>query len=553
MAGDAAVIETNGHEPSYLDYKGKHSGIMGWLLSTDHKRIGILYLIGILTFFIAGATFGFLMRLELISPGETIVSAQTYNKFFTLHGVIMVFLFIIPGIPAIFGNFFLPILIGAKDVAFPRLNLFSWYLYLTGGILALLSIVMPGGPADTGWTFYIPYSVRTDTNVILSLSAAFVLGFSSILTGLNFVTTVHRLKAPGMGWFKMPLSVWSFYATAWVQVLATPIIGITLLLVGIERVLHVGIFDPALGGDPVLYQHLFWIYSHPAVYIMILPAMGIVSEIIPVFAHRTIFGYKFIAFSSIAIALFGSLVWAHHMFTAGMSDAGQFIFSLLTMLVSIPSAIKVFNWVATLYKGSIDLATPMLYILAFIFLFSIGGLTGVMAGVLAIDIQIHDTAFIVGHFHYVMFGGTGFALFAALHYWMPKMFGRMYNRKFAKIAFWFIFIGFNFLYFPMLVMGWLGMPRRYYDYLPQFHPYHLISTIGSWIVITGLILMFYNLFKSLKSGPVVTEKNIWGGETLEWQIDTPPIHENFTEIPLIEESPYQYKDNELPVEKEETV
>ena len=553
MAGDAAVIETNGHEPSYLDYKGKHSGIMGWLLSTDHKRIGILYLIGILTFFIVGATFGFLMRLELISPGETIVSAQTYNKFFTLHGVIMVFLFIIPGIPAIFGNFFLPILIGAKDVAFPRLNLFSWYLYLTGGILALLSIVMPGGPADTGWTFYIPYSVRTDTNVILSLSAAFVLGFSSILTGLNFVTTVHRLKAPGMGWFKMPLSVWSFYATAWVQVLATPIIGITLLLVGIERVLHVGIFDPALGGDPVLYQHLFWIYSHPAVYIMILPAMGIVSEIIPVFAHRTIFGYKFIAFSSIAIALFGSLVWAHHMFTAGMSDAGQFIFSLLTMLVSIPSAIKVFNWVATLYKGSIDLATPMLYILAFIFLFSIGGLTGVMAGVLAIDIQIHDTAFIVGHFHYVMFGGTGFAFFAALHYWMPKMFGRMYNRKLAKIAFWFIFIGFNFLYFPMLVMGWLGMPRRYYVYLPQFHPYHLVSTIGSWIVITGLILMFYNLFKSLKSGPVVTEKNIWGGETLEWQIDTPPIHENFTEIPVITERPYMYKDNDPPVEKEEMI
>ena len=545
MSADAVTLDSNGKEPSYLDYKGKYSGIRGWIFSTDHKRIGILYLIGILTFFFAGATFGFLMRLELISPGETIMSAQTYNRFFTLHGVIMIFLFIIPGIPAVFGNFFLPILIGAKDVAFPRLNLFSWYLYLTGGILALLSIVMPGGPADTGWTFYIPYSVRTDTNVIYSLSAAFILGFSSILTGLNFVTTVHRLRAPGMTWFKMPLSVWSFYATAWVQVLATPIIGITLLLVAIERVLHVGIFDPSLGGDPVLYQHLFWIYSHPAVYIMILPAMGIVSEIIPVFAHRTIFGYKFIAFSSIAIALFGSLVWAHHMFTAGMSDTGQFIFSLLTMIVAIPSAIKVFNWVATLYKGSIDLATPMLYVLAFIFLFTIGGLTGVMQGVVSIDIQLHDTAFIVGHFHYVMFGGTGFALFAALHYWMPKMFARMYNRKLAKTAFWFVFIGFNTLYFPMLVMGWLGMPRRYYDYLPQFHPYHLTSTIGSWILITGLILMFYNLFKALKSGPVVTEKNIWGGETLEWQIDTPPIHENFIEIPVIEESPYQYKDNDL--------
>lgn len=550
MSDETVEIKSNGEEPSYLEYKGKHSGLFGWLLSTDHKRIGILYMVGVLTFFIAGAALGLLMRLELISPGETIVSPQTYNKFFTLHGVIMVFLFIIPGIPAIFGNFFLPILIGAKDVAFPRLNLLSWYLYATGGILALLSIVLPGGPADTGWTFYIPYSVRTDTNVLFSLSAAFILGFSSILTGLNFVTTVHRLKAPGMTWFKMPLSVWSFYSTAWVQVLATPIIGITLLLVAIERTLHVGIFDPALGGDPILYQHLFWIYSHPAVYIMILPAMGIVSEIIPVFAHRTIFGYKFIAFSSIAIALFGSLVWAHHMFTAGMSDTGQFIFSLLTMLVAIPSAVKVFNWVATLYKGSIDLATPMLYILAFIFLFSIGGLTGVMAGVLAIDMQIHDTSFIVGHFHYVMFGGTGFALFAALHYWLPKMFGRMYNRNFAKVAFWFIFIGFNFLYFPMLVMGWLGMPRRYFDYLPQFQPYHFISTVGSWIIVLGILMMFYNLIRALRSGPVVTEKNIWGGETLEWQIDTPPTHENFAEIPVIEERPYRYIDNEIPLQEE---
>jgi cytochrome c oxidase subunit I len=553
MATDAAVIGSNGLEPSYLNYKGKHKGIMGWLLSTDHKRIGILYLIAVLSFFSVGVVLGFLMRLELIAPGKTIVDAETYNRFFTLHGVIMIFLFIIPAIPAVFGNFFLPILIGAKDVAFPRLNLFSWYLYMTGGILALLSIVMPGGPADTGWTFYIPYSVRTNTSVIFPLSAAFVLGFSSILTGLNFVTTVHRLRAPGMTWFKMPLSVWSFYATAWVQVLATPIIGITLLLVIIERIFHVGIFDPALGGDPVLYQHLFWIYSHPAVYIMILPAMGIVSEVIPVFAHRTIFGYKFIAFSSIAIASFGSLVWAHHMFTAGMSDTGEFIFSLLTMIVAIPSAIKVFNWVATLYKGSIDLSPPMLYVLAFIFLFSIGGLTGVMQGVISIDIQIHDTSFIVGHFHYVMFGGGGFALFAALHYWFPKMFGRMYNMKVAKVAFWLIFVGFNTLYFPMFIMGWLGMPRRYYDYLPQFHPYHLVSTIGSWIIIIGIYTMFFNLVKALKKGPVVTEKNIWGGETLEWKIETPPIHENFTEIPNIEEAPYAYKDNELPFEKEKSV
>jgi len=544
MSSDAIALGSNGQEPSYLDYKGKHSGLLGWILSTDHKRIGILYLCALTVFLLVGVSFGFLMRLELISPGKTIMDAQTYNSIFTLHGVIMIFLFVIPGIPAVFGNFVLPILIGAKDVAFPRINLLSWYLYMIGGLLAVISILLPGGPADTGWTFYIPYSVRTGTNVMLALFAAFTLGFSSILTGLNFVTTVHRLRAPGMTWFRMPLSVWSLYATAWIQVLATPIIGITLLMVVVERWLGVGIFDPALGGDPVLFQHLFWIYSHPAVYIMIVPAMGVVSEIIPVFAHRTIFGYKFIAFSSIAIALFGSLVWAHHMFTVGMSDTGQFIFSLLTMVVAIPSAIKVFNWIATLYKGSIDLAAPMLYVLAFIFLFSIGGLTGVMQGVLSVDIQVHDTSFIVAHFHYVMFGGTGFGFFAAMHYWFPKMFGRMYNPRVAKIAFWFLFIGFNILYFPMFIMGWLGMPRRYYDYLPEFQSYHLISTIGSWITVLGILLMFYNLIRSLKSGQIIKEKNIWGGETLEWQIDTPPIHENFYEIPVITSRPYQYKDNE---------
>ncbi len=552
MSHDALAIKKNGSEPNYLEFEGKGKGIKSWIFSTDHKRIGILYLVSLITFFIVGVTFGFLMRLELIAPGRTIMDAQTYNSIFTLHGVIMIFLFVIPGLPAVFGNFFLPIMIGAKDVAFPRINLLSWWLFAIGGFLAVLSILLPGGPADTGWTFYVPYSVRTGTNVMLALFAAFVLGFSSILTGLNFVTTVHRLRAPGMQWFKMPLFIWSLYATAWVQVLATPIIGITLLLVAVERWLGVGLFDPALGGDPVLYQHLFWIYSHPAVYIMILPAMGVISEIIPVFARRTIFGYKFIAFSSIAIALFGSLVWAHHMFTVGMSDTGQFVFSLLTFLVAIPSAIKVFNWTATLYKGSIELAPPMLYALGFIFLFSIGGFTGLFQGTLSVNIQIHDTSFIVAHFHYVMFGGTGFGIFAALHYWLPKMFGRMYNLKAAKTAFWFLFVGFNTLYFPMFIMGWLGMPRRYYDYLPEYHIYHLISTIGSWILIIGLTIMLTNLFRSLRKGKVVSDKNIWGGETLEWSVDTPPILENFEDIPTVTESPYEYKINEyIETEKEE--
>ncbi len=550
---EAITVPTNGKHPSYIEYQGKHKGILGWILSTDHKRIAIIYLVAIISFFLVGMTFGFLMRLELIAPGRTIMDAQTYNSFFTLHGVIMIFLFVIPGIPAIFGNFFLPILIGARDVAFPRLNLFTWYLYVIGGLLALMSILLPGGAADTGWTFYIPYSVRTGSNVTFALFAAFVLGFSSIFTGINFVTTVHRLRAPGMTWFKMPLSVWSWYATAWVQILATPIIGITLLLVAIERIFGVGLFDPALGGDPVLYQHLFWIYSHPAVYIMILPAMGVVSEIIPVFARRTIFGYQFIAMSSIAIALFGSLVWAHHMFTAGMSNTGQFIFSLLTMVVAIPSAIKVFNWTATLYKGSIQLDTPLLFALAFIFQFTIGGLTGIMQGILSVDIMITDTSFIVAHFHYVMFGGTGFGLFAALHYWFPKMFGKMYNLKISKIAFWIVFVGFNTTYFPMFIMGWLGMPRRYYDYLPEFHIYHLISTIGSWILVAGLLLMFGNLLKAWLVGKKTTEKNPWGGETLEWTIDTPPIHENFIDIPTIHEAPYEYKQNEIDTLKNQEV
>lgn len=533
-----------GTHESYLDYRGKGTGLKSWIFSTDHKRIGILYLISLISFFSVGVVFGFLMRLELIAPGKTIMDPQMYNQIFTLHGVIMIFLFIIPGIPAVFGNFFLPILIGAKDVSFPRINLLSWWMFLIGGLLAVLSILLPGGSADTGWTFYIPYSVRSGTNVAFTLMAAFVLGFSSILTGLNFVTTVHRLRAPGMGWFKMPLSVWSLYSTAWIQVLATPIIGITLLLVALERWFGIGLFDPAMGGDPVLYQHLFWIYSHPAVYIMILPAMGVISEIIPTFANRTIFGYKFIAFSSIGIALFGSLVWAHHMFTAGMSDTGQFVFSILTFIVAIPSAIKVFNWTATLYKGSIQLDPPLYHALAFIFLFSIGGFTGLMQGALSVNMQIHDTSFIVAHFHYVMFGGTGFGIFAALHYWLPKMVGRMYNFKVAKIGFWILFVGFNVLYFPMFVMGWLGMPRRYYDYLPEFTPYHRLSTIGSWILILGLIIMFGNLIKAWRSGPKTSEKNTWGGETLEWQIETPPTFENFNEIPVITEGPYEYKHND---------
>jgi len=528
-----------GAEPDFYHTVTKRKGILSWILTTDHKRIGILYLGTILLFFFAAVALGFLMRLEMLRPEGTLMEPQTYNTFFTLHGIIMIFLFVIPIVPAVFGNFLLPLMIGAKDVFFPRLNLLSWWLFLAGGISALTSVFLPGGAADTGWTFYVPYSIRTTTNVIPALLAAFILGFSSILTGLNFITTIHRMRAPGMTWFKMPLFVWASYATSWIQVLATPIIGITLLLVIIERLFGVGIFDPTLGGDPVLFQHMFWMYSHPAVYIIILPAMGVVSEIIPVFARRTIFGYKFIAYSSLAIAFFGSLVWAHHMFTVGMSNTGMFVFSLLTFLVSIPSAIKIFNWVATLYKGSIDLGVPLLFVLSFIVQFSIGGFTGLMLGALSVNIHVTDTYFVVGHFHYVMFGGTGFGFFAALHYWFPKMFGRMYKRGVATIAWLLTTVGFNTLYIPFLILGYAGMPRRYYHYLPQFQTLHVIATVGSWILVLGLIIMFVNLFLALRNG-TKSSANPWGGETLEWTTPSPPPLENFKEIPVVTKGPYDY-------------
>lgn len=535
MANGIAAAHVN--DVDFYHYEGKHKGIMSWLLTTDHKRIGIMYLSAIVVFFLAAMTLGVLMRIEALTPGQTIMKPQTYNSVFTLHGVIMIFLFIIPGVPAIFGNFFLPIQIGAKDVSFPRLNLFSWYLYMGGGMLALISLFTGGGAADTGWTFYVPYSIRSSTNVSLSVLAAFILGFSSIVTGLNFITTIHRLRAPGMSWFRMPLFVWALYATSWIQVLATPVIGITLLLIFLERFFGVGVFDPAMGGDPLLYQHLFWIYSHPAVYIMILPSMGVVSEILPTFAKKDIFGYKQIALSSLAIALIGYLVWGHHMFTSGISDTSRVVFSLLTFLVAIPTGVKVFNWVATLYKGSIEIKVPLLFVIAFIFIFSIGGLTGLVQGALATDIHLTDTYFIVGHFHYVMFGGMGTIFFAALHYWFPKMFGKMYNEKMAIIAATMFVIGFNMFYFTMFILGYKGMPRRYYDYLPQYQDLHVFASIGAFIMVTGIVLMFGNLLRGLIKGDKASD-NPWGGTTLEWRISSPPPVENFDEIPVVVGGPY---------------
>lgn len=518
---------------------GTRGGIASWLFSTDHKRIGIMYLCGIMGFFLVGLLLGFLVRLELIAPGPTIMDAQTYNTVFTLHGVIMIFLVVIPSIPAAFGNIILPIQIGAEDVSFPKLNNFSFWLYVIGALMALSSLFTGKGGPDTGWTFYVPFSQTTSTNVSAAVLAVFVLGFSSILTGLNFITTIHRLRAPGMTWDRLPLFVWSLYATGWIQVLATPVLGITVLLIFAERVLGVGLFDPSRGGDPLLYQHLFWIYSHPAVYIMILPAMGVISDILPVFARKNIFGYKMIALSSLAIAFAGSLVWAHHMFTSGMSDTAVLVFSFLTFVVAIPSAIKVFNWVSTLYKGSIRIEPPLWYALAFIFLFSIGGLTGLVLGSAGTDIHVHDTYFVVAHFHYVIFGGLGFGLFGAMHYWFPKIFGRMYDKKTATLACFITFVGFNVLYFPMFVIGMQGMPRRYYDYLPQYTTGHFISTMGSWVLAAGILLMFWNLWRGSRNGPAAGD-NPWGGATLEWSVSSPPPHHNFVSEPVVTKGPYDF-------------
>jgi len=531
---------TTAKHVSFLEYKGKYKGILGWILSTDHKRVGLLYLYTMLVFFSIAAILGLLMKIQLIAPGETIMSPQAYNAMFTVHGIIMIFIIVVPGLPAVFGNFFLPIMIGAKDVAFPKLNLASWWLYIIG-ILVVLSSQFVGGWPDTGWTFYAPYSFRTPANVLPALFGAFILGFSSILTGINFVVTVHRLRAPGMTWLKMPLFPWTLYATAWIQVLATPVIGITLLLTVMERVLGVGVFDPALGGDPILYQHLFWIYSHPAVYIMILPGMGAISEILPVFSKKRIYGYKAIVLSSLAIAFVGYFVWGHHMFTSGMSGRALYAFSFLTFLVAIPSAIKVFNWVATIHRGSLVMQTPFFWAISFIFVFMVGGLSGLILGSLATNVHVHDTHFVVAHFHFIVFGGTGFSFMAALHYWYPKMFGRMYEQSWANIGLVTFFAGFLTLYLPMFRLGMMGMPRRYYDYLPEFHGWNILSSLGAILMIAGALIVITNLVRSARYGKKTTDKNPWNGKTLEWQTDTPPTLENWEEIPTIKESPYEYK------------
>jgi len=531
----ASGAEAPGEALNYLNHE---SGIWSWLTTVDHKRIGIMYAWAVAFFFLVGGLLALAVRMELFGPGETIMGADAYNQTFTLHGIIMIFLFLVPAAPAVLGNFVLPIQIGAKDVAFPRLNLASWYIYMIGAFTAIAAILL--GDIDTGWTFYAPYSLQQGSAVIIMTASVFVIGFSSILTGMNMIVTIHKMRAPGLTWNRLPLFVWSIYATSIVQILATPVIGITMLLLIFEQVLQIGIFDPALGGDPILFQHFFWFYSHPAVYIMILPGFGIISELIATFSRHRVFGYRAIALSSVAIAMLGFLVWGHHMFVSGQSAVSSIIFSLITFLIGIPSGIKIFNWIATMYKGSIWLQTPMLYALSFLFLFTIGGLTGIMVGVLALDIHLHDTYFVVGHFHYVMMGGMVMALLGGVHYWWPKMTGRMYNETAGKIAVALIFVGFNLTFFSQLILGSQGMPRRYYDYLEQFTALHQVSTIGSWILAAGLFLvMGYGLY-SLVWGEKASA-NPWGAATLEWtNVAAIPDPHNFKRTPLVTRGPYDF-------------
>jgi cytochrome c oxidase subunit 1 len=513
-------------------------GLKSWLLTTDHKRIAWLYLVSVTFFFFMGGLFATLIRLELLTPQGDLVQAETYNKFFTMHGVTMIFFFLIPSIPAVLGNFLIPMMIGARDLAFPRLNLASWYIYILGGLFTLTAAA--AGGVDTGWTFYTPYSsIYSNTNVALTVIGIFITGFSSILTGLNFVVTIHKMRAPGMTWFRLPLFVWSHYATSIIFILGTPVLAISLALVAIERLFDLGIFDPTRGGDPLLFQHLFWFYSHPAVYIMILPGMGVISELIPCFSRKRVFGYEFVAFSSLAIAVLGFLVWGHHMFVSGQSVYAGMVFSLLSFLVAIPSAIKVFNWTATLYKGSISYDAPMLYSLGFIGLFTIGGLTGLFVATLGVNIHVHDTYFVIAHFHYIMVGSAVMAYMGGIHFWWPKMTGRMYPEGWARLAALIIFIGFNLTFFPQFVLGYLGMPRRYHVYPPEFQVLNVMSSAGASILAVGYVLPLVYMIWSLRYG-AIAGRNPWKARGLEWETLSPPPTDNFEVTPLVTQEAYAY-------------
>ena len=521
-----------------MSYLGEGHTLSSWLLTRDHKRIGLLFLASITFFFMIGGVAALLFRLELLTPQADLFSAEVYNRLFTLHGVIMVWFFLIPSIPSVLGNFLVPLMLGCEDLAFPRLNLLSWYLFMIGGILAIGSAV--AGGVDTGWTFYTPYSTTYSNGYVISMATGiFVAGFSSILTGLNFVVTVHRRRAPGMTWGRLPLFIWALYATSFIFLIATPVLATTLGLIAVERFFGIPIFDPRHGGDPILFQHLFWFYSHPAVYIMVLPAMGVVAEIISTYSQKPVFGYKFVAGSSVAIAVLGFLVWGHHMFVSGQSEYAGLVFSLLSFLVAVPSAVKVFNWTATLYKGQIRFDTPMLYCLGFIGLFTIGGLTGLFLATLGVDVHVHDTYFVIAHFHYIMVGGSVMAYLGGMHFWWPKISGRMYPEWLGRFSAVLIFVGFNLTFFPQFLLGYMGMPRRYHVYPPEWQMLNVFSTAGASILGVGYLLPLLYLGWSLRR-KAYAKDNPWHATGLEWRTSSPPPKYNFHEPPKVTWDAYDY-------------
>jgi len=519
------------------NYLNAETTFRSWATTTDHKRIGVLFLAGVTLSAMLGGTFALLLRLELLTPEADVMTAMTYNRLFTLHGVVMVWLFMIPAIPGAFGNFMVPLMIGARDVAFPRLNLASFYFYLSGALLVIAGAI--AGGADTGWTFYPPYSAQTPTALVPVLAGVFVLGISSTMTGLNFIVTIHTLRTAGMTWWRLPLFVWAIYATSIILVLATPVLGLSLLLVAIDHAFALGVFNPAHGGDPILYQHLFWFYSHPAVYIMILPAMGVISEVVPAFSRKNVFSYRGIVIASVGIALVGFLTWGHHMFTSGMSAFDSGAFGVLSMFVAIFSAIKVFTWVGTLYRGRITLSTPLLYFFGFLFLFAFGGMTGVALASTSLDVHWHDTYFIVAHFHFIMVGGTMMGFMAGLHFWFPKMFGRLYSQRLSAVVALLAISGFILTFTPQFLLGNAGMPRRYHTYPAEYQPLNIISTIGSWAIGAGLLIGLLYLLVALWRGKPAGS-NPWNLLGLEWSISSPPPPHNFEEPPEVWQEPYDY-------------
>ncbi|MHB8990829.1 MAG: cytochrome c oxidase subunit I [Chloroflexota bacterium] len=505
------------------------TGVWSWVTTTNHKRIGILYLSTSLVFFIAAVAMAMLMRTQLIVPNNSFMGPQAYNQAFTMHGTTMVFLFGMPVLSG-FANYLVPLMIGARDMIFPRLNAFSYWTYIAGAIVLYASFFAGGAP-DAGWFSYAPLtssSYSTTPGMDYWCISIVLLGMSSIAGAVNVLVTILTLRTPGMGFNRMPLFVWATFVNQFIILVALPSLAAAAIMLYLDRHYGTAFFNPATGGDPLLWQHLFWFFGHPEVYILILPAFGIISEVIPVFARKPIFGYSFIAYSSVAIGVMSFAVWAHHMFSVGMSLTAQAVFAFTSYTIAVPTAVKIFNWLATLWGGSLRLKPPMLFALGFIGLFVIGGLTGMALAVVPFDWQVTDSYFVVGHLHSVLFGGTAFGIFAGIYYWFPKVTGRMLDERLGAWNFWLLTIGFLLTFQPFHVLGILGMPRRVYTYADNmgWNELNLVATLGGYIIAASLLLFVWNFFKSIRGGRVAGP-DPWDGWTLEWATSSPPPEHNF--------------------------